>query len=588
MFLTAFALSGCRGDDVDGPEGPATEGKIIYNIKVVDAFGAPVPDMIVNLFCGDDSVAVKITNSEGVVKCDDDDALADGSYTFKIIDPHNKPFYYDESVCTLKDGEETVTVTLYSTTDGLINENLYPADSSNDEPVAAPALRDGGYHLELAKGKNYFVFVPTVRGRYHIEIINNDDLTVGYHGSPFFVQPNDLAGNTVGDAVFRTEEGLFFDIRSFNIGEDYASTSRYVLMIEAENDTDAIVTVKCVEDIPLSVEELPWDDITLSEEPKDYVPEFDTDDGYVFEYVDITDENLTIVYNSADGFYHVGSADGPVVLVQLTVASRYLDASFSKIAETASFTCYVYGDDGELIAKRNYHNMMLKYIEKAHAELGVYPLTEGIKNALIDIGNAWGWYEEDGINNIFGEDAPSVIAENAYLFACGYLTDPEGEATVLPEYGNKIGNRAYDYEFDYIIGSDKVKLSDLVGKGKKIIINFWGTWCPYCLYEMPDFDAVAKKYGDKVTVLAVHTTSYSSNNTPTDYINESFKDSDINFVFDKRQDGKSLDEYYSMLGGTGSYPLTVVLDENGVITFIKLGMMSYEEMISALGISEEE
>ncbi len=36
------------------------------------------------------------------------------------------------------------------------------------------------------------------------------------------------------------------------------------------------------------------------------------------------------------------------------------------------------------------------------------------------------------------------------------------------------------------------RLSDY--KGKVVLINFWGTWCPPCRQELPDLIAVQKKY----------------------------------------------------------------------------------------------
>ncbi len=48
-------------------------------------------------------------------------------------------------------------------------------------------------------------------------------------------------------------------------------------------------------------------------------------------------------------------------------------------------------------------------------------------------------------------------------------------------------------------------LSDLSGKqhnikewqGKVLIINFWATWCPPCLKEMPEFVELQNEYGSK-------------------------------------------------------------------------------------------
>lgn len=33
--------------------------------------------------------------------------------------------------------------------------------------------------------------------------------------------------------------------------------------------------------------------------------------------------------------------------------------------------------------------------------------------------------------------------------------------------------------------------------GKIILLNFWATWCPPCLHEIPDFIALQEQYGDQ-------------------------------------------------------------------------------------------
>ena len=122
--------------------------------------------------------------------------------------------------------------------------------------------------------------------------------------------------------------------------------------------------------------------------------------------------------------------------------------------------------------------------------------------------------------------------------------------------------------------------------GRLTVINFWGTWCPYCLIELPHFDRVAKECGDDVTIYAVHSTN--GYGTAPDYVLENCEESKIVFLKDYEANGKK-NSYYSALGGDGSYPFTVILDEKGIIVSTHVGAMTYEQLMGALrnaGLSE--
>jgi thiol-disulfide isomerase/thioredoxin len=60
--------------------------------------------------------------------------------------------------------------------------------------------------------------------------------------------------------------------------------------------------------------------------------------------------------------------------------------------------------------------------------------------------------------------------------------------------------KAFDFTV-YDREGNKVNLSDFYGK--PIIINFWATWCPYCVEEMPLFEEKYKEYGEKVHFLMI-------------------------------------------------------------------------------------
>lgn len=66
-------------------------------------------------------------------------------------------------------------------------------------------------------------------------------------------------------------------------------------------------------------------------------------------------------------------------------------------------------------------------------------------------------------------------------------------------------------------------LRDLSGKpislkdyaGKPVIVNFWATWCPPCLLEMPWFEEMTRKYaGSGLAVLGLSVDIESNSATP--------------------------------------------------------------------------
>ena len=66
------------------------------------------------------------------------------------------------------------------------------------------------------------------------------------------------------------------------------------------------------------------------------------------------------------------------------------------------------------------------------------------------------------------------------------------------------GNMFKDFEVEY--DGQVQKLSDYVGKGKYVLVDFWASWCSPCRAEIPNLIKIWEKYkGDKFEVLGVAT-----------------------------------------------------------------------------------
>ena len=107
-------------------------------------------------------------------------------------------------------------------------------------------------------------------------------------------------------------------------------------------------------------------------------------------------------------------------------------------------------------------------------------------------------------------------------------------------------------------------------KGKKVVINFWYTGCGPCIKEMPELGSWVKKHRD-VIFLAV---TFESAEKIKDIVKEN------KFHFHQLVDDKELRNQV----GVSSYPYTLVLNEEGVITHIEVGTspVQREKLLKAL------
>lgn len=155
-----------------------------------------------------------------------------------------------------------------------------------------------------------------------------------------------------------------------------------------------------------------------------------------------------------------------------------------------------------------------------------------------------------------------------------------GDASNPPVVGNQVGNLCPSYPMDIFdengFTGEKI---DPVKTGKLTIINFWGTWCGGCVAELPYFDRIAGEYKDKINVIAVHT--HSLFDTAAGYVEQYYKDSSIIFTKDNPidpDDEYSAEVFFKKLGGGDAYPITIILDENGVIIKTIFSALTYEDL----------
>ena len=128
--------------------------------------------------------------------------------------------------------------------------------------------------------------------------------------------------------------------------------------------------------------------------------------------------------------------------------------------------------------------------------------------------------------------------------------------------GAKVGASAADFTLEDTEGN-KVTLSDY--KGKKVILNFWATWCNPCKKEMPEMEKIHQKYED-VVILAIN---LDTENDIKGFMNE--YELTLQALLDTEE---KVNDQYEVV----SIPTSFFIDEEGIIRKKIVGILDYEKM----------
>ncbi|MCR8847855.1 redoxin domain-containing protein [Rossellomorea sp. SC111] len=131
------------------------------------------------------------------------------------------------------------------------------------------------------------------------------------------------------------------------------------------------------------------------------------------------------------------------------------------------------------------------------------------------------------------------------------------------------GDTAPDFALTTLDG-EEVKLSDY--QGKKVILNFWATWCPPCKAEMPHMEQYYEKNAKKenVEILAVNLTSQDDGKKAVQQFVDGYE---LTFPILLDEKGDLGSEYRAF-----TIPTTYMIDTKGHIQHKIVGPMNEEMM----------
>lgn len=135
-----------------------------------------------------------------------------------------------------------------------------------------------------------------------------------------------------------------------------------------------------------------------------------------------------------------------------------------------------------------------------------------------------------------------------------------------------VGDPAPDFTLTNLDGQPE-SLADY--RGQVVLVNFWATWCPSCITEMPDYEEVYHQYSQdegEFVVLGVnfqegpqHVTQYASG-------------LGLTFPVLLDRDGSVTGRQYQVTG----MPASFIIDRQGLIYYRHLGPMSGETLRTKL------
>ena len=134
------------------------------------------------------------------------------------------------------------------------------------------------------------------------------------------------------------------------------------------------------------------------------------------------------------------------------------------------------------------------------------------------------------------------------------------------------GKQAPDFTLNDINGKP-FSLSSL--RGKYVVLDFWGSWCGWCIKGMPDMKKYYEKYSGKFEIVGI-----DCNDTEAKW-KDAVKKHELPWIHVKSEKADATPQKYAVEG----YPTKVILNPDGTIYKVIVGEdpQFYKELDSLLG-----
>ena len=276
-------------------------------------------------------------------------------------------------------------------------------------------------------------------------------------------------------------------------------------------------------------------------------------------------------YHKADKLCKHSSA---ACYLKIATTERKL-GDFSSALDDAKKALKVVGDDTPTATKAHlFRAGLLSQMSGKPTDKKLKEAEDEIRQAMLLESASAALHFDLGVVLLKQERDPEGIAELEQ-----YVDAPTADAKTAAEARRMIANPirarapfAPDFSFTT---EEREKISNDSLRGKVVLLDFWGTWCPPCRESIPSVRALQKKFsGKNVQIVGI----------------SSDDDEDVWRTFIKAQQ-MTWSEYIDLQGTVlqafkvDSFPTYIVLDKDGVIRFRQSGFgqetpLDIEEAIS--------
>lgn len=371
---------------------------LTYTVSLVDHTGAVRTDLAANVTIG--TTTVKAV--DGVATT----VLDAGSYEISVAFGGDVDCSYAPASVT--EAAPEVSVLVADRHDGTLEGDFF-------------AIDEGAYALSLTPDTTtrYILTIDeaTPTGKYQFRLLCDESVAVlDFHGSSNFQYDSNT--EMINNAYTT-------DINGGDV----------VMAVENVSATDVILVVTRLGDVEPP---LPSESYNTDEKPLDnWMTLAGFAEGKELTAIDITVKSSYTLVKDANGFYHLNSANGPLLLVDLKMGSLDL----SNLVYNAPFCAY-FNDAGEQVTyaeatyKEEYNVSIREYVDfiqggeletnpvlhfytdAAGADRSVYPLNDELMYMLQMGCENMGWFKAGHANNLFGGAA--VDEANGWMYFLVY------------------------------------------------------------------------------------------------------------------------------------------------------------------------